>query len=173
MQMKGVISLFFLICFANNLMAQIAQNKNLNHSSATANSKILANTKNDELLVKEIEYDFGKIPQGKPVTHIFEVVNGSNDSLKILNVQASCGCTTPDWEKNQVQAPNQKTFITVGYNAANEGDFEKTITITYNGDKTKQIFIKGNVWVVPLSSAPENKDLTNLKEEINTHTKNN
>ena len=159
--MKGIISIFLLICFANNLSAQIAQNKNL---SSGGNDKILSGTTGSELFIVETEYDFGKIPQGKPVTHIFELVNKTGDSLKILNVQASCGCTTPDWEKNQVQAPNQKTFITVGYNAANEGNFEKTITITYNGDKTKQIFIKGNVWVVPLSSAPENKDLTNLKD---------
>ena len=66
-----------------------------------------------------------KIPQGKPVTHIFDVVNSGKDSLKIINVQASCGCTTPDWDRNKVQAPNEKTAITVGYNAASEGVFTK------------------------------------------------
>ena len=56
----------------------------------------------DNLLVlKETEYDFGKIPQGKPVTHIFEVFNKSNAELKISNVHASCGCTTPEWEKDK------------------------------------------------------------------------
>ena len=118
----------------------------------------------DELAIKEMEFNFGKIPQGKPVTHVFEVVNNGTDSLKIINIQASCGCTTPDWDRNKVQAPNEKTAITVGYNAASEGSFNKSITITYNGTKTKQILIKGEVWVVPLSSAPENKDLTNLKD---------
>lgn len=159
--MKGYFALFFLLFFVLNLQAQIAKGTQSNVSSSISENK-MANA--EDLVIKEKEYDFGKIPQGKPVTHIFEVINNGKDSLKIINVQASCGCTTPDWERNKVQGPNQKTFITVGYNAANEGSFEKSITITYNENKTKQILIKGNVWVVPLSSAPENKDLTNLKD---------
>lgn len=117
------------------------------------------------LNIKETEYNFGKIPQGKPVTHIFEVINNGKDSLKISNVQASCGCTTPEWEREKVQAPGEKTKITVGYNAASEGPFTKTITISYNGGQSKVITIKGEVWKTPLTSAPENKDLGLLKEE--------
>ena len=118
----------------------------------------------DILTLKEAEYDFGKIPQGKPVSHVFDVVNSGKDSLKIINIQASCGCTTPDWEKDKIQAPNEKTKITVGYNAASEGAFTKIITITYNGTQTKQITIKGEVWKTPATSAPENKELGNLKD---------
>jgi hypothetical protein len=120
----------------------------------------------DEMLgLKEAIYDFGKIPQGKPVTHVFDVVNNGMDSLKIVNVQASCGCTTPDWERDKVQAPGQATKIIVGYNAASEGSFSKFITITYNGTQSKQITIKGDVWKTPLSSAPENAGLKSLKED--------
>ena len=118
----------------------------------------------DILTLKEAEFDFGKIPQGKPVTHVFDVVNSGKDSLKIINIQASCGCTTPDWERDKIQAPNEKTKITVGYNAASEGTFTKIITITYNGTQTKQITIKGEVWKTPATSVPENKELGNLKD---------
>ena len=119
----------------------------------------------DGLGMTETIFDFGKIPQGKPVTHIFDVVNTGKDSLKISNVQASCGCTTPEWERDQVQAPGKKTKIIVGYNAASEGQFAKFITIYYNGSQTKQITIKGEVWKTPLNSAPENKELRSLKED--------
>lgn len=119
----------------------------------------------ESLGLKELSYDFGKIPQGKPVTHIFDVENIGKDSLKIANVQASCGCTTPEWEREKVQAPGEKTKITVGYNAAAEGPFTKSITITYNGTQSKQITIKGEVWKTPATSAPENKDLKSLSEE--------
>ncbi len=115
------------------------------------------------LVLKEVEFDFGKIPQGKPVTHVFEVLNNSRDSLRIANVQASCGCTTPEWDREKVQASGEKTKITVGYNAASEGPFTKQITITYNGTLTKQITIKGEVWKTPVTSAPENKGIENLK----------
>lgn len=115
--------------------------------------------------LKEVSWDFGKIPQGKPVTHIFEVVNQGKDSLKIANVQASCGCTTPQWERDKVVAPGDKTNITVGYNAAAEGPFTKYITISYNGNQSKQITIKGEVWKTPAASAPENKAVGTLKEK--------
>lgn len=117
------------------------------------------------LTLKEAEYDFGKIPQGKPVTHVFDVVNNGYDSLHITSVQASCGCTTPEWDREKVQAPGEKTKITVGYNAASEGLFTKQITITYNGAQTKQITIKGEVWKTPVTSAPENKELDSLKDK--------
>ena len=118
----------------------------------------------DEMLtLKETEFDFGKIPQGKPVTHIFEVTNKSNIALKISQVNASCGCTTPTWEKDKTIAPGEKTNITVGYNAAAEGPFTKFITITYNDTHSKQITIKGEVWKTSGSSAPENKGLNDLK----------
>lgn len=115
------------------------------------------------LTIKEAEYDFGKIPQGKPVTHIFEIVNNGTDTLKIANVQATCGCTTPEWEKDKVQAPGETTKITVGYNAASEGAFTKPITVTYNGNYLKQLIIKGEVWKTPATSAPENKALGSLE----------
>ena len=117
----------------------------------------------ETLVLKEAEFDFGKIPQGKPVTHVFEIINKGKDSLKIFNVQASCGCTTPVWEKDKPIAPGASAQITVGYNAAAEGPFTKPVTITYNGSENKQLFIKGEVWKTPAASAPENKSLDDLK----------
>ncbi len=117
----------------------------------------------DVLSLKEMEYSFGKIPQGKPVTHIFEITNTGKEPLKISNVQASCGCTTPVWEQNKDIAPGQSSKITVGYNAASEGPFEKTITISYNNNQSKVIKIKGEVWKTPTESAPANKAVEGLK----------
>ncbi len=122
-----------------------------------------AAAKPESLLLREAEFNFGKIPQGKPVTHIFEIVNTGKDSLKIINVQASCGCTTPEWDRDKPVAPGATAKITVGYNAASEGPFTKPVTITYNGTESKQLFIKGEVWKTPAASAPENKSLGDLK----------
>lgn len=130
-----------------------------------ANPTPVAGMAADMLGLKEDTFDFGKIPQGKPVTHVFAVENTGADSLRINNIQASCGCTTPEWEREKVQAPGEKTTITVGYNAAAEGPFTKVITVSYNGTHTKQITIKGEVWKTPASSAPENTALKSLSEE--------
>ncbi len=157
--MKYIVTFFMVMIVANSVNAQIT----------TVNTTVTQVTKTggigDVLDLKETEYDFGKIPQGKPVTHIFYVANNGNDSLKISNVQASCGCTTPEWERNKIVPPKETTKITVGYNAASEGVFTKQITITYNGNQTKQLTIKGEVWKTPVTSAPENKDLDNLKNQ--------
>jgi hypothetical protein len=136
--------------------------------TSTVNTNVTTNTisiaQADEMLtLKETEFDFGKIPQGKPVTHVFEVTNKSNIALKITQVNASCGCTTPTWEKDKTVAPGEKTNVTVGYNAAAEGPFTKFITVSYNDTQSKQITIKGEVWKTPGSSAPENKGLNDLK----------
>ena len=121
-------------------------------------------TSGESLSLKENEFDFGKIPQGKPVTHVFEFVNTGNKPFSLDKVQASCGCTTPEWNKDTV-AVGATAVIRVGFNAANEGPFSKPVTITYNGDKTKQIIIKGEVWKTPASSAPINTSLNSLKNE--------
>lgn len=119
----------------------------------------------ESLVLREEVYDFGKIPQGKPVHHVFIVTNKGKEPLKIANVQASCGCTTPEWDKDTEIPAGQDSKITVGYNAAAEGAFTKFITVTYNETATKQITIKGEVWKTPAASAPENKSLNDLKNK--------
>ncbi|CAN5808976.1 hypothetical protein BH11BAC3_BH11BAC3_21430 [soil metagenome] len=161
--MKKFTVLFSIILLeigANAQTALVASNT----KSPVKTGATIAVVSDDVLVLKETEYDFGKIPQGKPVTHVFDVANNGKDSLHIQNVQASCGCTTPEWDREKVQAPGEKTVITVGYNAANEGPFNKQITITYNGNQTKQITIKGEVWKTPATSVPENNDLKSLKD---------
>jgi hypothetical protein len=118
------------------------------------------------LQIKEVEHDFGKIPQGKPVYYYFEIVNTGSTPLKLDNVQASCGCTTPEWNREAIAAGGSDK-IKVGYNAAAEGNFEKFITITYNGSQTKQIRIKGIVWKAPVGSAPANASVQILKQQNN------
>jgi len=120
---------------------------------------------NDALQLAESEHDFGKIPQNKPVYHYFEVVNTGTTPLKLDNVTASCGCTTPEWSRDPIPAGGSQK-IKVGYNAAAEGYFEKYITITYNGTATKQVKIKGTVWRAPVGSAPSNQSVQFLKTQI-------
>jgi hypothetical protein len=117
------------------------------------------------LSFKETEFNFGKIPQGKPVYHLFEITNKSDKPLKLDNVAASCGCTTPEWSREEI-APGATAIIKVGYNAAAEGHFEKPITITYNTNQNKVIKITGEVWKAPAGAAPVNTSVSYLKRQI-------
>lgn len=118
----------------------------------------------DVLKLKETEHDFGMIPQGKPVYYNFEIVNLGTTELKLDDVHASCGCTTPEWSRDPI-APGATAKIKVGYNAASLSSFEKYITITYNSNQSKQLKIKGTVWMAPEGSAPVNASIDLLKKQ--------
>jgi hypothetical protein len=91
------------------------------------------------------KYDFGKVKQGVPVTTYFTVTNISDKPIVIESATASCGCTTPEWNKEPI-APNTTTKIKVGYNAAAPGTFSKPVTIKLAGvDATKVVNITGEV----------------------------
>ncbi|MBL0154533.1 MAG: DUF1573 domain-containing protein [Chitinophagaceae bacterium] len=118
----------------------------------------------DILKLREAEHDFASIPQGKPVYYSFSIVNTGTTPLKLDDVHASCGCTTPEWSREAI-APGATQVIRVGYNAMAEGYFEKFITITYQSNKTKQLKIKGTVWKAPEGSAPVNAAVDFLKKQ--------
>ncbi|MES2617991.1 MAG: DUF1573 domain-containing protein [Bacteroidota bacterium] len=92
---------------------------------------------------KELEFDFGNIIQGTPASHIFEFKNVGNRVIDLQNVGASCGCTTPNW-KGGPYKPGETGQITATYNAASEGYFNKTITVT-TSEGSIVLTIKGNV----------------------------
>ena len=120
-------------------------------------------TGEDPLVMTELKHDFGKIPQGKPVYHNFVVKNVGKTAIKLDNVQAACGCTTPEWSREAI-APGATTTIRVGYNAAAEGVFEKPVTIMY-GERIKQFTVAGNVWRAPEGPAPRNASVDLLKKQ--------
>jgi len=155
--------IFFVSLFSASVIftqAQVATVVTHNdHNSAQVNAVVQV----DAIAFKESEFNFGKIPQGKPVTHIFDITNTGKTAYKLDNVVASCGCTTPQWDKEKIINPGEKSIITVGYNAAAEGPFNKSITVTYNTNQTKVTVIKGEVWKTPAASAPTNAVLNDFK----------
>jgi len=95
---------------------------------------LFAQTKDATELVKftSLTYDFGKIKQNTPVNHDFTFTNVSNGAVVIETAVASCGCTTP--VKPEGAVPKGKDDkINAGFNAANPGPFNKTITVSILG----------------------------------------
>ncbi len=127
-----------------------------------ANAQSNAVPEGKAISFSEAEFDFGKIVQGKPVIHLFEWKNNSDQPVTITDVLASCGCTTPEWEKKEI-APGQSSIIKIGYNAEGEGVFQKTILVKA-GNEQKTLVIKGNVYPVPATSAPLNPSIALFKQ---------
>jgi hypothetical protein len=92
-------------------------------------------------------HDFGTIGEGNgPVTHEFVFTNNSSRPVKILTVQASCGCTTPGWSKEPVEA-GKTGFIQASFNPKGRpGFFTKSLTVTTDLEANPIILqIKGQV----------------------------
>lgn len=120
------------VCGAN------AQNQVSAAASAQAASKAV-------ISFASSEHDFGTVPQGTPVTYVFNFKNTGKEPLVLSAVNPSCGCTTPEWPKEPV-APGANAKITVTYNAANAGTFTKTVTVVSNAaTPTTILTIKGEV----------------------------
>lgn len=94
-------------------------------------------------------HDFGKIPQGKPVTVDFKFTNIGDEPLIISNIASVCGCTVPKYTNTPI-LKGQSGTITVTYNAAAMSFFSKGLTITSNAKTpTKVIYVKGEVVAAP------------------------
>jgi hypothetical protein len=91
-------------------------------------------------------HDFGKVPEGTMATYEFKFKNTGNQPVVIANVQASCGCTTPDWTKTPV-LPGKSGLVKAVYSSAGRpGVFNKTVTVTSNAtEPSKVLSIKGTV----------------------------
>jgi hypothetical protein len=101
------------------------------------------------LQFREEIFDFGSIKeQAGPVTHEFSFINSSSRPIRILGVQASCGCTTPAWSKEPID-PGKSGFIQASFNPAGRpGYFNKQLTVTTDFDPNPiTLQIKGQVAV--------------------------
>ncbi|GAB3548008.1 DUF1573 domain-containing protein [Spirosoma fluminis] len=113
----------------------------------------------------EETHDFGKIEQGKPVTHVFTFKNTGTDPVIINDAQASCGCTKPSWTREPVM-PGKTGTVSATFNAAAGGQFTKTVTVTSNAEAGQTVlYLKGEVVsqkaaetaAAPATSAPAKK----------------
>jgi hypothetical protein len=89
--------------------------------------------------------DLGKIKKGNPVTASFTFTNISKQDVIIENVTPGCGCTKSDYTKEPIK-PGKTGTITATYNAANVGNFSKSVYVKFMGiEEQKSISIMGIV----------------------------
>lgn len=80
----------------------------------------------------ETMYNFGEITEGTIVKHNFKFKNTGKTPLIITDVQTTCGCTVPTWNKTPIQ-PDAIDGINVEFNSmGKEGKMDKPITVIAN-----------------------------------------
>ncbi len=95
---------------------------------------------------KKETHEFGDIQEGAVAEYTFEFTNTGDQPIEMTRVQASCGCTTPEWTKKPI-FPNEKGEIKASYNSEGRpGPFDKSIAVYSNSRKEMiTLFIKGYV----------------------------
>jgi hypothetical protein len=148
---KTILSLCMAIAVSSLAIAQ-----NPVTTAPIAKKAISKNAPKFQFMDKNDTYDFGKVAEGPVAEHIFEFKNIGKEPLIISNCNASCGCTTPEWNKEPI-LPGKKGKITVRYNTQGRvGPIAKSVYVTSNaaldeGKDRYELYIKGEV--VPTISA--------------------
>ena len=100
---------------------------------------------------KETKHEFGNVPEGSYPTWDFTFVNNGNQDLKLTDVKASCGCTSPQWSRDPIK-PGDSGQVKVVFNSNGYAgrQFAKSVTVTTNimengQPKQEFLFIQGNV----------------------------
>jgi hypothetical protein len=101
----------------------------------------------DPLVFTEKTHDFGSMKEdGGNVATEFTFINKSGRPIRIVNVQPSCGCTTPDWTREPIE-DGKSGVIKASFDPRGKiGYFNKAITVTTDYNSTPiTLAIKGNV----------------------------
>lgn len=126
----------YSLCFLVYISSISCTNKQKEEASATENAipaelRPTADKKPIMKFDRALVY-LGKIKQGDKASFTYHFKNKGNLPLKIVSVNASCGCTTPKWSQNIIQ-PGEKGFIKVTFDSqGKEGKILKTVTAYCN-----------------------------------------
>ncbi len=79
---------------------------------------------------KELIYDFGTVKAGDPsVTHEFEFTVTGSEPVSILSANASCGCTTPDYNRKPTM-PGKSNAVKVSFSPKGQrGEMDKEVRL--------------------------------------------
>jgi hypothetical protein len=81
---------------------------------------------------KEMTFNFGKVKEGKVLSHIFKFTNNGNAPLEIKDVKTTCSCTAAVLSSKTVE-PGKEGTIKVELNTADRsGSMARTVVITTN-----------------------------------------
>ncbi len=122
-----------------------------------------------KISVQQLTHDFGNITQGEEVSHEFVISNSGDDSLKIKDVKASCGCTAAKPEKS-VLLPGESTKLKVNFNSKNFKGIQKKYVYVKSNDKDKpEIRLNFTANVLLNENPQDRKDFARLLIETPTH----
>jgi len=87
-------------------------------------------------------FDFGEIPNSDPVSETFQVRNVGGETLEIIGVSTSCGCTTAEVDSHHLP-PGETTGLTVTYHpqahGGETGEFTRVVYVRSSDPETPEV----------------------------------
>lgn len=118
-----------------------------------------------EITFESLEHDYGNIYKGDNGVCEFKFKNTGKSPLVITNARSSCGCTVPEWPREEI-APGKTGVIKVKYDTKRLGTISKSITIESNAINNNVVLhIKGHIAEQPAEAAPENSQSPMMKAQ--------
>jgi hypothetical protein len=159
-----VISLF--ACQKNaegDQKQETANNNGTENTGATVSATNNSQAPKAAIKFDNTVFDFGEVPEGEKVKHIYKFTNEGKNPLIIENAKPSCGCTVPTFPKEPI-APGATGEIVAEFDSnGRPGEANKTITITANTEPTTtELVLKGKV----KAKNPQMQDISKFKGPI-------
>ena len=101
-------------------------------------------------------YDFGTVQEGDVVEKVFAFTNTGQKPMLISNASSTCGCTVPEWPKDEI-LPRQKREIRVRFDTKGKrGTQNKKVWVTANTNPAiSTLVLQGEVVAKESSDAAE------------------
>ena len=91
-------------------------------------------------IINKSSHDFGEISDGDIVETSFSFTNVGSSDLIISNASGSCGCTVPEYPKDQPIKPGESGVIKVKFDSSNKPGLQrKAVTLVTNTSAGKQL----------------------------------
>lgn len=102
-------------------------------------------TTHNKISFDKLKYNFGNIKYGEPQSVTFFLTNDGDSPLIISNIETTCGCTVPTWDKSPIP-PESTREISVLYKADKLGFFQQKIFVFLNAKNSPHgLIITGKV----------------------------
>ena len=92
-----------------------------------------------EMTFDKTSHDFGTINNGAAQETIFSYKNTGDSPLIVTDIKSTCGCTVPQGWSKEPLSPGESSQFTVKFNGKGANKVSKSVTVTANTKKGKEI----------------------------------
>ena len=93
-----------------------------------------------------MSHDFGTIIEGEMVVCYFDYENSGEREMVIKSVETTCGCTTPDWNREPLKQGEKERLKIIFDAKGRSGAQRKVVTVTSNASNSPlRLTIRANI----------------------------